>query len=127
MVVGAFSGLFGNPGSIKGTELVAIRTGIDFCLKNGFKDVCIFSGSLQAVQAIHSRVVDLSPVSSIILDILERFGSGSFLSLHHMKQIANVLAHRLARLALSPLFCCEWLEDSVPHWFSVMASHDLRI
>lgn len=126
VVIGAKSCLIHNPGSIKGAEAAAIRTGMEFCLHNGFQNVFIFSDSLLAVQAINNREVDLTHVGSIILDIYDLFESKIFISLVHMRRTANVLAHQLARLALSSHSCYVWLEDSVPNWIFVIASHDLR-
>lgn len=59
-VLGAKACVIRHSSSVKGVELLAIRFGIYFCLAQWFSNVCIFSDSIQAVQAVNNPIDDMS-------------------------------------------------------------------
>lgn len=99
-VLGAKACLLRHATSVKCAELYAIRFGIDFCLAQGYTNVCIFSDSIQAVRAVHHPDEDLSPEGVIALEIKNYLKFSEFVSMKHMRRSANLVARRLAREVL---------------------------
>lgn len=119
----ATAGPIRNPGSVDGAELMAIRSGLDLCLRMGFSNVLVFSDCLNAVKDVSQGVggLGLCDVASEIRSMLEL---PQFLSFNHMRRSANNIAHTLARKALVYSQNVEWLEGFFPSWLSNAVSRD---
>ncbi|XP_073133667.1 uncharacterized protein [Henckelia pumila] len=110
VVLGAMAESIRNPGSVLGAELIAIRSGMDFCIRNGYLNICIFSDSLQAVRSVNNLDENLGVLGSLVMEICSLLISTNFVSLIHMSRNANGVAHLLARMGLSLTSKVVWLE-----------------
>ncbi|XP_073280665.1 uncharacterized protein [Primulina huaijiensis] len=99
-VVGAKACLVRLSSSVKGAEFMSIREGIDFCPRYSFRNVCIFSNSIQAVQTVTKPGEDRGPDGWIIMKIRSCLESSDFISLRHAKRASNKAAHHLATEAI---------------------------
>lgn len=52
-IVAAMATKIRNPGTVLGSELTAILYGLNFCSRNDFANVWIFSDTLEAVRAVN--------------------------------------------------------------------------
>ncbi|XP_073042009.1 uncharacterized protein [Primulina eburnea] len=113
-VVGAKACLIRPSSSVKGAELMAIREGIEFCRRNSFRNVCIFSDSIQAVQAVTKPGEDRGSDGWIITEIRSCLNSSEFISLRHARRSSNKAAHHIATEAIK--------NDVIGEWFNCMFS-----
>ncbi|XP_073298281.1 uncharacterized protein [Primulina huaijiensis] len=113
-VVGAKACLIRPSSSVKGAELMAIQEGMDFCRRHSLKNVCIFSDSIQAIQAVTKPGEDRGPDWWIITEIRSCLESSDFISLRHARRASNKAAHHLATEAIK--------NDAIGEWFNCLFS-----
>lgn len=123
LIRGALTCVIRNHGSVTRAELLAIRQGMEFCLRIGLNDVHVFSDSSNAVDAI-SDSVDFGQNGVIIKDIHCTFESNKFLSIQHIRRTANRMAHHLSRQAFLFSPFVEWCNDDFPPWLRICACRD---
>lgn len=99
-VVGAKACVLSPPGSVNNAKLLAIRLRLDFCLNRELTNVCLFSDSLVAVNAVTQFEDEIGPDGALLLDISELLKGPEFLSINHMRRTTNEAAHHLARFSL---------------------------
>ncbi|KAF5441962.1 hypothetical protein F2P56_037084 [Juglans regia] len=95
-------------------EAIAARRASSFCADLGFQHVILEGDSLLVVKAIQNKEDSWSDSGLVIRDIkilLSKFLSWSIL---HVHREVNVIAHHLAKFALSCQEDCIMIEDCPP-------------
>jgi len=98
-------------------EAVALWHGVNrshLSHEMGFQQVIFEGESLRVVQALKQDSPSLSPFSQLLEDIRTRLSSLVVFEVHHIYQEANLVAHHLARLAISSSLDHIWVEDYQP-------------
>ncbi|XP_073119959.1 uncharacterized protein [Henckelia pumila] len=116
-----------NPGSVKGAEITAIWFGLEFCMENDFSNVRVYSDSIQAIIAVNSPGEERGTKGAIALDVKDFLNGPKFLSVSHMRRTANLVAHKLAHLALSSDFSLDLSNSILPSWLDSLVSCDFNI
>ncbi|XP_073023413.1 uncharacterized protein [Primulina eburnea] len=123
-VCGAHASPIRYPGSVACAELLAIRNGMDLCLRVGLTNVCIFSDSLEAVRMVLSHVEDLGSAGVLAMEIQSMLELPNFHSIKHVRRRAVEVAHILARKALSCNRSINCVNDDLPLWLVNIVSRD---
>ncbi|XP_073049043.1 uncharacterized protein [Primulina eburnea] len=91
-------------------ELLAVLEGVKLLYEKNFNNVLVETDFLLAVQAVAATQDDLNYVCLCATDIGERFRNLAISYFTHVYRSANVVAHHLARLFLTPVIIClhEW-------------------
>lgn len=100
---------------------------MDFCLKNNFSNVCIFSDSLLAIRAIIQPLEEFGLYEVIVLEVEDLLKALTFLSIIHMRRSTNEVAHNLAHYALHADSNLELTNSDIPCWTQNVVNKDFFI
>ncbi|XP_075515817.1 uncharacterized protein LOC142550627 [Primulina tabacum] len=114
-----------HPGSVVAAELNAILFGLKLAVQSNYRNVWLFSDSIQAVNALTETTKIINHDSFLISNIQELLQSGCFLRIRNISRCSNKVAHCLAHFALSYPSPFTWGEDVYPSWLMDVASLDL--
>jgi len=94
-----------------GVELLAILRGMQFCLPMGIYELQIECDSLLVVQGIQAPTGFSSLMGHMLQDVKQLMQRVPKCSIQHVFRDANVVAHKLARLALNVQDVNIWCDD----------------
>jgi hypothetical protein len=92
-------------------EATVLWHGVNLCIELGYQQVIFEVDSLRVVQALPQASPCLSPFGHLLDDIRTRLSGLHFGEVHHIYREANLVAHNLAKLAISSSMDHVWLED----------------
>ncbi|KAL5812922.1 hypothetical protein ACOSQ3_027872 [Xanthoceras sorbifolium] len=96
-------------------EAKAIFFGLSLAVDRGLLDLVIESDCAQVIKLLNDNTVVRSDIGLVLNDIREilRLSSPRF-SFVHIRRSGNLVAHSLAKLAVSKVDCCVWVNDFPP-------------
>ncbi|KAL5769659.1 hypothetical protein ACOSP7_013813 [Xanthoceras sorbifolium] len=96
-------------------ECKAILFGLSLAVGRGLPDLVIESDCAQVIKLLNDNNVVLSDIGLVLSDIHEilRLFSSS-ISFVHVRRNGNLVAHSLAKLAISKVDCFVWVDDFPP-------------
>ncbi|XP_073057409.1 uncharacterized protein [Primulina eburnea] len=114
-----------HPGSVVAAELNAILFGLKLAVQGNYRNVWVFSDSVQAVNALTETTEIINHDGVLISNIQELLQSGCFLRIRNVSRCSNKVAHCLAHFALSYPSPFTWGDDVYPSWLMDVVSIDL--
>ncbi|KAL5780528.1 hypothetical protein ACOSQ2_011265 [Xanthoceras sorbifolium] len=113
----------GSP-SVDSTEAKAIWYGLKLAVDNGWPLSSIESNSLTVVKVCKGELCTLNEVDNVICDIQSLLCKVGNIPVNFAARNCNVLAHNVARWALSSDVSVVW-NDVIPSWLRSLASVDV--
>ena len=114
------------PALVGMVEVLAARRALVFAKELGFDRVVVEGDSANTITSINGRLMDLSAMGHVLLDIKSLSSCFSFISFQHINREGNCVAHKLARQAANiPFFV--WMEFVPPDVFEVYQLDLLRM
>nr|XP_023919081.1 uncharacterized protein LOC112030645 [Quercus suber] len=120
LVLGSLSKLVPLAYSPLEIEATAIATALEFASDLGFQRAIIETDSLVLVKALREDSEFLSAVGLILDEIRRKVNFFNELHYSHVKREGNIVAHKLARHAISVSDIVVWMEDVPPLLFPVV-------
>ncbi|KAK3192969.1 hypothetical protein Dsin_024279 [Dipteronia sinensis] len=96
-------------------EAVAILRGIVFAKDMGFLPAVVESDALGVVNIINTDSAISADVGVVLSDILNIISTGGIELVQYLPRMANMVAHSIARMALSISQDCFWVEECPPN------------
>lgn len=93
-------------------ETVAAKEAIDLALMSGFHSIILEGDALSVINAINSKDTNYSPIGVLILEIQQRLGSFSSVSVKHTKRDGNKAAHVAGQISFSISDMLVWVEET---------------
>lgn len=90
------------------TKILVTREGLHLAIQRQWQHVVLECDALQVVQAIGSPSCGLSATSLLIEDVKTSLRSFISMRVSHIRRSANLVAHRMAKLALISIVSSCW-------------------
>ena len=95
-------------------EARAATRALEFAREVGISAAVLEGDSLLVIKALETKDVGLAPFGLLIQDAYNFIPAFSLLSYSHTKREGNLVAHDLAKLAVTIPNCVVWMEDVPP-------------
>ena len=95
-------------------EARAATRALEFAREVGISAAVLEGDSLLVIKALETKDVGLAPFGLLIQDAYSFIPDFSLLSYSHTKREGNLVAHDLAKLAVTIPNCVVWMEDVPP-------------
>ena len=118
LVMAALSQQIPLPASVEMVDVLAARRALVFAKERGFDRVVVEGDSANIITSVNGRLLDLSAMGHVLLDIISLSSCFSFISFQHINREGNCVAHKLARQAANIPFLV-WMESVPPDVFEV--------
>ena len=90
---------------------MAATRALEFAREVGISEAVLEGDSLLVIKALETKDVGLAPFGLLIQDAYSFIPTFCLLSYSHTKREGNLVAHDLAKLAVTIPNCVVWMED----------------